>query len=60
MGHYRSEMGYEAEDERRAKFEKERKERAIEDLKKRIAEKGIEEVLADIILDPQMTRLGYL
>lgn len=57
MGHYRSEMGFEDEDERRA-FEKERRhnERAAY-IKKDIGERGIEHVLADILSDPLLYRI---
>jgi len=48
MGHYRSEMGYEAEDERLAKLEKERKESVIKRMKKHIEKEGLESLLYDL------------
>lgn len=57
MGHYRSEMGYEAEDERRAKEAAKRRKALVKKIKDDIAKRGIEEVLADIVIDPQMYRI---
>lgn len=51
MGHYRSEMGFEAEDERRAKSHAAQQERRASYIKKDIKKRGIEHVLADILDD---------
>ena len=57
MGHFRSEMGYEAEDAAEAARRAKTRERVAKALKKRIAEQGLEYVLADIVLHPSKTRM---
>ena len=59
MGHYRSEMGYEAEDEKRALAEKEQRERMASKIKEDIEKEGVEFVLADILMDPLLAKLRY-
>lgn len=59
MGHYRSEMGFEDEDEKRARDKARTRKATAEYIYKRIAEEGIEYVLADIILDSQMASIHY-
>lgn len=49
MGHYRSEMGFEAEDERRAKAREAQQKKRAAYIKADIEKRGIENVLADII-----------
>lgn len=55
MGHYRSEMGFETEDERIAKEQETAHNRRAAKIKADIKKRGIEHVLADIVSDP----LGY-
>jgi hypothetical protein len=49
MGHYRSEMGYEAQDAQEAKDKKERLDRITKTLEKEIKKHGIARVLAEIL-----------
>lgn len=58
MGHYRSEMGYDLQDQK----EKERKEaqflRIQERIEEDLSERGISYVLAKMLVDPYHYRLG--
>jgi hypothetical protein len=57
MGHYRSEMGYEDQD-RREEEEKARRHRKLaKAIQKDIEKRGVETVLADIVLDVSMYRI---
>jgi hypothetical protein len=58
MGHYRSEMGYEAEDAAREKRKQKRQTKMAAYIKKDIKERGIERVLADILDDPSFYKIG--
>jgi hypothetical protein len=58
MGHYRSEMGYEAEDAAREKRKQKRQTKMVAYIKKDIKERGIERVLADILDDPSFYKIG--
>lgn len=51
MGHYRSEMGFEAEDARREKEQNSQHDRRAAYIKADIEKRGIEHVLADIVSD---------
>lgn len=51
MGHYRSEMGYEAEDERAERIRAERHRKTTEYIQGEINQRGIAAVLADLALD---------
>jgi len=51
MGHYRSEMGYEAEDEEREKRRLRRHQKLVEAIKLMIETDGLAETLATIIED---------
>lgn len=59
MGRYRSEMGLEAEDAKKAEREKETRQRMATEIKKAIKKEGIEFVLADIIRDPTMSSVRF-
>lgn len=52
MGHYRSEMGYEDADRKAAERREAERLGLIIYIKKDIRKRGLETVLADIILDP--------
>lgn len=51
MGHYRSEMGYEDEDEKRRRRKEESIRKTEQELQKAIDQDGIARVLAEIIVD---------
>lgn len=51
MGHYRSEMGYESEDEAKAKRYKERHKKTMDFIQSQIDKRGIAAVLADFVMD---------
>lgn len=51
MGHYRSEMGFEREDRRRAEAEAKTHDLRAAYIKADIEKRGIEHVLADIVAD---------
>jgi hypothetical protein len=59
MGHYRSESGYDDEDEKKAKQKAQTREATAEYIRKVAEEKGLMYVLADIVLDPQMAKFKY-
>ena len=59
MGHYRSEMGYEDEDEKKARWKAQTREATARNIRKYIDVEGIEYVLADIVIDPLMASLKY-
>jgi hypothetical protein len=58
MGHYRSEMGYEEEDARRADLKAERMARITANIDADVKERGIAIVLAEILDDPFLYKLG--
>lgn len=58
MGHYRSEMGYEAEDKRRAEEAAKRKATITKNIEKDIEKRGVAAVLTDILMDPGMYRIS--
>jgi hypothetical protein len=60
MGHYRSEMGYEEQDRREAEEKERRRKKVASAIKADIKKRGIENVLADIVLDPQMFLIRHL
>ena len=51
MGHYRSEMGYEDEDEERARYAARKENETREIVREMIKKDGIEETLVQILLD---------
>jgi hypothetical protein len=57
MGHYRSEMGYEEQDRREAEEAARRHAKLAKAIKSDIKKRGIETVLADIVLDMSMYRI---
>lgn len=57
MGHYRSEMGFEREDEERAKRKAAELARLAKGIKADIKKRGIENVLADILTNPGLYKL---
>jgi hypothetical protein len=59
VGHYRSEMGFEDEDARRAERERRTRDMTAEAIMEAISKDGISYVLADIILDPTMAKIRY-
>ena len=57
MGHYRSEMGFEEQDQKEAQ-ERDRQHKArAAFIKKDIEKRGIEYVLADILTDPLLYKI---
>jgi hypothetical protein len=50
MGHYRSEMGYEKEDEERAKREEAQRQELIKKIGRDIKKRGVAAALADVVL----------
>lgn len=60
MGHYRSEMGLEHEDRQTAQRAEERRRKTVRRIQDDIKARGIEEVLADIVLDPTTYKIRCL
>jgi hypothetical protein len=58
MGHYYSEMVSDDEQEKAAKFRKERRKKIVDFISYDIADRGLADVLADIVDDPQMYRIS--
>jgi len=58
MGHYRSEMVSEEEDEREFQRRKEHRDRIAANIKDKIEKEGIEYVLADLLIDPILAKIG--
>lgn len=59
MGHYRSEMGYENEDEKKARLKAQAREATAKRVREFIEVEGIEYILADILADPLMAGIKY-
>ncbi len=59
MGHYRSEMGYEDEDEKKARWKAQTREATAKCIKDAAEKDGLMYVLADIIIDPTMASVKY-
>ena len=60
MGHYRSEMGYEDEDDKKARWKDQTREATAEYIRKVADEHGLMYVLADIVINPTMASIKYL
>lgn len=58
MGHYRSEMGYEDQDERDRKEAEDKLQRQADKLKELIAKEGLERALV-IAFEPRIGKLGW-
>ena len=60
MGHYRSEMGYDDEDEKKARWKDQTREATAANIRKAAEEHGLMYVLADIVINPTMASIKYL
>lgn len=60
MGHYRSEMGYEDEDAKKASWKAQSREATAKYIREAAEKHGIEYVLADIIINSTMASIKYL
>ena len=57
MGHYRSEMGFEDQDRKAADRQEARRRQLAKAIQADIEKRGVENVLADIVLDLSMYRM---
>lgn len=59
MGHYRSEMGFEEEDRKRAEERERRLTASAKKIEAAIKERGLPRVLAEMIADPTMFAIQF-